>query len=157
MDLLKKYGKCENHIKELAELYDSGNYFAVVVLAPQVFEAMIDKRDRDYGADLEGKVGEMDENDRIVYGLYERLLQGESIKVRVAGYILHFYQAAYWDGGNPVGIFRSYFNKMDSIFTLRNQLAHEYFKVKIRQRSLKVKARECFDIVDLLLDHHLIY
>lgn len=157
MDLLEKYRQCENHIKVLAELYDSRNYFAVVVLAPQVFEAMMDERDRDYEADLEGKVGEMDDDDKTVFGLYERLLQGESIKARLAGYILHFYQAEYWHDGTPVRSFRSYFTKMESIFSLRNKLAHEYFKAKPRQSHLKAKARECFDIIDLLLDHHLIY
>lgn len=157
MSLVKKYEKQEKYIRELAENFDAGNYFVVVILAPQVFERMLTERDSDYQEDLKSKCGDIPDEEQEIYRLYDRLLTNESIKARLGGYLLHFYEAGYWDEGDPKQSFKKYFSKMEAVISMRNTLAHTYFRDRPRTNLIKSRARECFEILDVLLDHHLIY
>ena len=76
--------------------------------------------------------------------MYNRLLQSESIKARLAGALLAYYEAEFWENKDPAQQFKKYFTKIESIFSLRNKLSHEYYKEKIRESNMKTKSKECF-------------
>jgi len=145
-------------VKEIASAFDKGEYFKVILLAPQVFGILLDSIAKDYSEDLAQKIDIVEDKDTIeIYSMYNRLLQSESIKARLAGALLAFYEADYWGNKEPAKQFKKYFTKIEGIFSLRNTLAHEYFLGKISASNMRRKAKECFDVIDLLNEFWCLY
>ncbi len=47
--------------------------------------------------------------------------------------------------------FKTYFTKLENIISLRNDLVHNFYKRRIAESRIKRTAKECFEIVDVLL------
>lgn len=141
-------------IQAIAKLYDEKRYFVVIILAPQVYEQMvlyIDKNAKDY---LKHKIGEsFFEEELEIRKYHKRLVQEESIKAQTVNCLIDMYFAE--DGEfsiNKKG-FKKYFTKLENIVSLRNDLSHDFFKKNVSQIRIKRTAKECFDIIDILVNH----
>jgi hypothetical protein len=162
MKYQERYKNGSKHVKEIAAAFDAGDYFKVLVLAPQVFEIMINELEKDYSEDMASKIGKIEDPEILkIYSMHNRLQQTETIKARVAGKLLWFFESEYWENLEPPKNsgkeFKKYFTKIESIFAIRNGISHEYFKKKINNSNLERNAKACFEIVDLLNEGYYLF
>ena len=149
----KEYQIFEDETKKLGDLFKSGNYFQVVILTPQLLEKIvteIDKSGREY---MVRKMGEPDKETLEVEKLYNKLKQEETIKARVALYIVALFENDYCEFSFTKKEFVKYFTKLESIIACRNNLSHEYYKKHSSNQKIKRAAKESLELVELLSLH----
>jgi predicted SnoaL-like aldol condensation-catalyzing enzyme len=147
----------KEELEGLRSAHEKGDYFKVIVVSPQLMEKIVFEIDKVGEEYMVRKMGEPDEDDLDVYRLYNKLLQEETIKARVAGYLIDFYENDHWESKFPKKEFKKYFTKLENVISCRNQLAHEFYKTSISDRRLKQASKEAMDVVELLSYHPSLY
>ena len=154
--LREEYEECQifgAEVKNLGELYKSGDFFKVIILVPQLLEkivAEIDENGREY---IIRKMGEPDKESLEVEKLYNKLKQEETIKARVALYLVDLFENDYCEYSFSKKEFIKYFTKLESIIACRNDLSHEFYKKHISNQKVKRAAKESLELVELMSFH----
>lgn len=147
----------KKELEELRNAHAEGDFFRVIIVAPQLMEKIIFEIDKAGEEYVVRKMGEPEEDDLEVYHIYNNLLREETIKARVAGYLIDFYENDHWESKFPKKDFKKYFSKLENVISCRNQLAHEFYKTSISDRRLKLASKEALEIVELLSYHPTLY
>ena len=147
----------KEELEELRSAHEKGDYFKVIVVSPQLMEKIVFEIDKAAEEYMVRKMGEPEEDDLEVYRLYNKLLQEETIKARVAGYLMDFYENNHWESKFPKKEFKKYFTKLENVISCRNQLTHQFYKTSISDRRLKQASKEAMEVVELLSYHPGLY
>lgn len=147
----------KEELEGLRSAHENGDYFRVIIASPQLMEKIVFEIDKGCEEYMVGKMGEPEEDDIEVYHLYNKLLREETIKARVAGYLIDFYENDHWESKFPKKDFKKYFTKLENVISCRNQLTHEFYKTLISNRRLKQASNEAMEIVELLSYHPSLY
>lgn len=99
------------------------------------------------------KMGEPEKENMEVQSLYNKLVQEETIKTRVALYLVNLYENDYCVFSFSKKDFIKYFTKLESVISCRNHLSHEYYKKRISIQKIKRAAKEALEIIELLSLH----
>lgn len=137
----------------LDDLFHSSNFFQIVILAPQLLEKIVHEIDESGREFIMRKMGESDKESLEVEKRYNRLKQEETIKARVALYLVDLFENDYCDYSFSKKEFLAYFTKLESIVACRNDLSHEYYKKHISNHKMKIAAKEALDLVELMSLH----
>ena len=149
----KEYQVFEEEIKILGDIFKSGNYFQVVILAPQLLEKIVTEIDESGREYMIRKMGEPGKDTMEVEKLYNKLKQEETIKARVALYLVDLFENDYCDYSFSKKDFVKCFTKLESIIACRNDLSHEYYKRHISNQKIKRAAKESMELVELMSLH----
>jgi hypothetical protein len=147
----------KEEIEELRRAHEDGDFFQVIVVSPQLMEKIvyeIDEAGREY---MVRKMGEPESDELEVYSLYNKLKQEESIKARVAAYLVDFYENNHWESEFPKKEFIKYFTKLENVISCRNQLTHEFYKKELSNRKLRQASKEALEVIELLSFHPVLY
>ena len=154
--LREDYGEYQifgDEIENLGELYNSGDYFKVVILTPQLLEKIVTEIDENGREYIIRKMGEPDKDTLDVEKLYNKLKQEETIKARVALYLVDLFENDYCEHSFTKKEFVKYFTKLESIIACRNDLSHEFYKKHISNQKIKRAAKESLELVELMSFH----
>lgn len=149
----KKHQNFETEINILIDLLKVENYFQVIMLAPQLMESIVSEIDESGREYIIRKMGEPDKDSLHVQKLYNKLIREETIKARVALYLVALYENDYCGFPFSRNDFVKYFSKLESVIACRNHLSHEYYKKHISNQKIKRAAKEALEIVELLSLH----
>ncbi|MBF0377559.1 MAG: hypothetical protein HQK72_08750 [Desulfamplus sp.] len=154
--LRKEFGDFQifkDEIKNLEDMFKLGNYFQLIIIAPQLLEKIVAKIDENGSEYIIRKMGEPDKDTLEVGRLYNKLIQEETIKARVALYLVDLFENDYSEYSFSKKEFVKYFTKLESIIACRNDLAHEYYKRHISSQKIKRAAKESLELVELMSLH----
>ena len=148
---------CKDELADLRKSHEICDYFKVIIIAPQLMEKIVIEIDKAGLRYMESKMGEPEADDVEVYHLYNKLLRQDTIKARVAGYLIDFYENDHWESKFPKKDFKKYFTKLENAISCRDELSHEYYKKPISSRRLKQTSDEAIEIIELLSYHPSLY
>lgn len=149
----KEYQIFKAEFKTLEQLFQSADYFQVIILAPQLLEKIVNEIDESGREYMIRKMGEPDEDSLEVEKLYNKLKQEETIKARVALYLGDLFENDYCDYTFSKREFVKYFTKLESIVACRNDLSHEFYKKHISNQKIKRAAKEALELIELMSLH----
>jgi|FLOH01.1.fsa_nt_gi hypothetical protein len=145
----------QEEVKVLAEAFDAGRFLEVVLVAPQVLEVLVEDLNVQHGFITDRFLSEFTEVDLHGAGVLARLRAKESIKYRIAVALSEVFEQS-GETQEELDSFRKITGKLDSVFSLRNDLAHEFFKKKIRSSRIAAEAKNAFSLIETLLLHDLL-
>jgi hypothetical protein len=147
----------KEEFEELRRAHEKGDYLKVIIVSPQLMEKIVSEIDKAGDEYMVRKMGAPQEHDLEVYRLYNKLLQEETIKARVAAYLVDFYENNHWESKSPKKEFKKYLTKLENAISCRNQLTHQFYKTSISYRRLKQASKEAMEVVELLSYHPSLY
>lgn len=141
-------------VSALVDAHNSDDYFKVIMLAPQLLAKI---------GNAIGEVGEeitycivgdyLSDDDKEVYRLIGNLEQELSDKVYIARVLVSYYESEFWSKNHSKKGFVKYFTKLEDLVSLRNLLAHEFYKKPLPERRLKNCSKSAMDLLFLFANH----
>lgn len=137
-------------LQRLKSLLIEGDYFTVVILAPQLMVESIDVIASYQEAWFERKITSgFSDDDNDVYRLVGQLQKKESDRSYIVGALLAMYENGHWKKPSAKKTFVKYFTKLDDLVSLRNTFAHEYYTKEVSQNRSKTCAKSAIEIIEL--------
>lgn len=139
-------------LHRLKGLFVNGDYFTVVILAPQLMVEAIDVLASYQDAWIERKItSKFSDDDNEVYRLVGQLQKKESDRSYIVGALLVMYENGLWKKSSAKRSFVKYFTKLDDLVSLRNIYAHEYYTKEVSQNRSKTCAKSAIEIIELFV------
>ena len=152
----------DKNIKLLQEYFKDARYFETLILGTQLLEVISDtilENETALGEDwLESKMGEQEYKKwATIYQDCQASLKGsykqnESPRAKVIQIIMNIHTT----GSDYFKVDSGLIHKVERVVGFRNDLAHHFFTKGNLAKDLKVRAKECLEIVLLLCQHDLL-
>ncbi|PSV10289.1 hypothetical protein C0W93_12585 [Photobacterium leiognathi subsp. mandapamensis] len=141
-------------VSALADAHNSGDYFRVIMLAPQLL-AKVGNAIGEVGEEITNCiVGDcLSADDKEVYSLIGKLEQELSDKAYIASVLVSYYESEFWSKNHSKKEFVKYFTKLEDLVALRNLLAHEFYKKPLPERRIKNCSKSAMDLLFLFANH----
>ena len=128
----------------------SGEYFRVVVLAPQLLVRIVDVLSK-YTDEYLRRKGLLTESleDTRVQDAMRRLHKSESDRLTIANALEAFYEGSKTKTPDARADFERSFTLLEALVSMRNRLAHDYYAKPATMRSLKICAAGGIELLQL--------
>ena len=129
--------RIRSNASALDAAFQSGDYFRVIVLAPQLMVEIADVLANYTDVYLRGK-GFLDPSpdEKTMREVMNRLQRTESDRAQIAATLASIFECESDTIPTALKNFMSAFTKLEALVSMRNRLAHEYYKVATTPRSL---------------------
>jgi hypothetical protein len=137
---------------ELGASFESGDFFRVVMLSPQLMVQVAQVISNHHEEWIRRK-GFLDfsADELTVYALMDRLHRADSDRVQIASAFHSIFENELGTEPNARKNFVNAFSKLESLVSMRNRIAHDYFRAPASKRSLKACAAGGIDLLRRLL------
>jgi hypothetical protein len=141
-----------NHALALEDDFLAGEYFRVIVLAPQLMVQVVELLATHTDEYLRRK-GFLDltTEEQTVQEQMRHLQRAESDRAQIAYAFESIFQHEQGRSSTACIDFVSAFSKLEALVSMRNRLAHDFYKSNASQRSIKASASGGIDLIRRLL------
>ncbi|HDM8133828.1 TPA: hypothetical protein P0E15_003386 [Vibrio harveyi] len=144
----------EDEIRDLIDSHASGNYLRVVILSQQLLVCIVDEISKVGSSIIDSIAGPLDDDFCMIAQMIEKLnRQDTSDKALIAGCLMGFYEEGFNQSKTPVKDFKKYFTKLEELVSLRNEIAHEFYKKNIPSSKMKRVSKNALELIEVFASH----
>ncbi|EIJ0972341.1 hypothetical protein HYO48_21940 [Vibrio parahaemolyticus] len=141
-------------ISALANAHNRGDYFKVIMLAPQLLAQIGSAIAEVSEGIVDDIVGDcFSDDDKEVYRLMGKFERELSDKAYIASILVGYYESEFWSKNHSKREFIKYFTKLEDLVDLRNLFAHEYYQKPLSDRRVKNGSKSAMDLLFLFANH----